>query len=241
MIYDTGDTHGQQPRWVEHIEPVLSDGDYIIINGDFGVGFWDGPYWPEEMFYDHVSEQNYNVLFIDGNHENFDKLDSYPVELWNGGKVHKIRHNLIHLMRGEVYDIEGVRIFVFGGAFSSDYYRRKEGISWWPEQELPSEEDEANAEENLSKAGYKVDYIITHTAPCSTIEYIARDPGLQANKYWEEEHHLTVFLEGIQQRVSYRHWYCGHLHLDCEVWRDLTIVKDSIYELKSGRMVNEWK
>ena len=47
------------------------------------------------------------MLFIDGNHENFDKLNSYPVETWCGGKVHKIRNNVIHLMCGEVYCIEG--------------------------------------------------------------------------------------------------------------------------------------
>lgn len=66
------------------------------------------------------------MLFIDGNHENFDKLYSYPVETWYGGKVHKI---VIHLMRGEVYSIEGSSIFVMDGGYSIDKYRRTEGIS----------------------------------------------------------------------------------------------------------------
>lgn len=38
------------------------------------------------------------VLFIDGNHENFEQLNSYPLDVWNGGKVHSIDSNLIHLM-----------------------------------------------------------------------------------------------------------------------------------------------
>ena len=29
-------------------------------------------------------------------------LNNYKVEMWNGGKVHKIRNNIIHLMRGQV-------------------------------------------------------------------------------------------------------------------------------------------
>ena len=115
MIYITGDTHGNQYKWVEQIEPVLSCGDTIIVCGDFGIGFWDGKYWDEETFFDFISEQEYTVLFVDGNHENFNKLESYPVETGSGGKIHRIRHNLIHMMRGEVYNIDGKRVFAFGG------------------------------------------------------------------------------------------------------------------------------
>ena len=97
MIYITGDTHGNQYKWVEQIESVISPADIIIVCGDFGVGFWNGRYWSEETFYDFLSEQKYTVLFIDGNHENFDKLYSYPMETWCGGRVHKIRQNVIHL------------------------------------------------------------------------------------------------------------------------------------------------
>ena len=54
------------------------------------------------------------MLFIDVNHENFEKLNSYPVETWCGGKVHKNHNNVIHLMRGEVYCVEENTIFVVG-------------------------------------------------------------------------------------------------------------------------------
>lgn len=60
------------------------------------------------------------MLFIDGNYENFDKLSRFPVETWCGGKVHKIRETVIHLMRGEVYCIEGNTVFVMGGGYSID-------------------------------------------------------------------------------------------------------------------------
>lgn len=90
MFFITGDTHGNQYKWVEQIEPVLSPADIVLVCGDFGVGFWNGRYWSEETFYDFLSEQEYTVLFIDGNHENFDKLNSYPVENWCDGKVHKM-------------------------------------------------------------------------------------------------------------------------------------------------------
>ena len=39
MIYDTGDIHANQYKWVEQIHPALSSGDILIVNGDFGIGF----------------------------------------------------------------------------------------------------------------------------------------------------------------------------------------------------------
>lgn len=65
MICVTGDTHGDQVLWNSCINNSLNDGDIIIVLGDFGFGFFDGRYWPEEMFYDYLSGKKYTVLFID--------------------------------------------------------------------------------------------------------------------------------------------------------------------------------
>lgn len=240
MIYCTGDTHGNQYKWVAQIEPVLSPGDILIICGDFGIGFWNGRYWSEETFFDYISEHSYTVLFIDGNHENFNKLNAYPVETWNGGKVHKIRHNLIHLMRGEVYCIEGLRIFTFGGGYSIDKYRRQENISWWP-QEMPSDEEYLNAEENLNKAGYQVDFVITHTAPSESVYYLSTIRSLGIRNDVSEELTLTTFLDEIQQQVKYKHWYFGHFHVDAELWRNQTAILNSVREIASGKVVRRWE
>lgn len=63
---------------------------------------------------------NFKKLLTDGNHENFDRLYAYPVEMWHGGKVHKIRPSVIHLMRGQIFELEEKKIFTFGGASSHD-------------------------------------------------------------------------------------------------------------------------
>ena len=47
-------------------------------------------------------------------------LAELPAEQWEGGKVHFIRENVIHLMRGQMYRIQGKDFFVFGGARSHD-------------------------------------------------------------------------------------------------------------------------
>lgn len=240
MIYVTGDTHGRQEKWLKEIHPVLSPGDTIIITGDFGVGFWSGKYFSEETFYDWISEQPYEVLFVCGNHENFDKLNSYKIENWNGGKVHKIRHNIIHLMRGEIYSIDGSSVLAFGGGYSLDKYRRQEGVSWWP-QEMPSEEEYQNAENNLKKHNYSVDYIITHTAPIESIQYLSTNGDIGIKPIIEEELPLTSFLDNIQKSVTYKHFYFGHFHVSYPIWRNQTAVFSAVYELKTGKIVKEWK
>ena len=172
MLYITGDTHGNQLKWLEQIHPALSPGDGVIVAGDFGYGFWSGPLGSEDAFYDWLAAQPYAVFFIDGNHENFDRLLALPVEPWRGGRIQRIRPNVIHLMRGEVYLIEGRTVFTFGGGHSADFWRRKPGASWWP-QEMPEPEEYRRASESLRRVHGRVDYIVTHAAPLETGYYLS--------------------------------------------------------------------
>lgn len=239
MVYITGDTHAIQEKWVEQIHPVLKSGDTLIVAGDFGVGFWDGRYWSEELFYDWIAEQPYTVLFCDGNHCNFDRLKAYPISEWQGGKVHFLRRNLIHLMRGEVYDIDDQKVFVFGGGYSLDQYRREEGRDWWP-QEMPSEEEYANAERNLDRCGRKVNVIITHTAPSETVYAMSTIRSLRIRNDVYKEMPLTAALDNIRRTVSYARWYYGHFHVDREMWRNQTAVFNTIREMNTGKIVRQW-
>lgn len=230
MFYVTGDTHGNQILWDACINSFLNDGDTIIVLGDFGVGFFDGKYWPEEMFFDYLAEQKYTVLFIDGNHENFDKLDSYPIKPWNGGRVQFIRKNVIHLMRGEIYDIDGKKIFCFGGGYSLDRNYRVPGKTWWP-QEMPNDEEYKKATKNLEAYDFKIDYVLTHTAPVDTVEYLIKENVVT------EELPLTGFLQWVAETAEYNKWFFGHLHMDAELWRNQYSVLDGIRELHTGKLI----
>ena len=86
----------------------MTKDDYVIICGDFG-GVWT---FEEEL--DWLNNKNFTTLFVDGNHENYTRLYDYPVEEWHGGKVHKIRDSVLHLIRGEIFDIDNKKIFAFG-------------------------------------------------------------------------------------------------------------------------------
>ena len=122
MIYITGDTHGDYSRFTNEEFPLqaeLTKDDYVIICGDFGI--WDNSRI-ENYNFDFLESRPFTTLFVDGNHENYDLLDSYPVSEWHGGKVQIIRPNIIHLMRGQIYEIEGKKYFVMGGAACHDVW-----------------------------------------------------------------------------------------------------------------------
>ena len=184
MIHITGDTHSDFTRFSTDKFPIqkeMAKNDYVIICGDFG-GVWnylvESTY--EKYWLDWLNEKKFTTLFVDGNHENFTRLYNYPVEEWHGGKVHKIRDSVLHLMRGEIFDIDNKKFFTFGGAKSHDiqegilnldeeekiYAYRKRGAffrirdySWW-DLELPTQDEMKNGINNLEKVNYKVDYII---------------------------------------------------------------------------------
>ena len=65
---------------------------------------------------DWLARKDFTLLFVDGNHENYDLLAEFPVQMWHGGKVQMIRENVIHLMRGQMFNLQGRRFFTFGGA-----------------------------------------------------------------------------------------------------------------------------
>ena len=103
MIYITGDTH--IPTDIIKLssknfpdQKDLTDKDFVIICGDFG-GVWYGD--NEELYWRKwLDKKNFTTLFIDGNHENFDMLVSFPIVDFCEGKAHKISNKIYHLMRG---------------------------------------------------------------------------------------------------------------------------------------------
>ena len=208
MIYITGDTHGEQSRFIYcQDEKGWGADDTIIVCGDFGYIFEDN--YSENRFLDDLEFRPYTICFVDGNHENFNALYKYPEEFWNGGRIHRIRKNIIHLMRGQIFTIEGKKFFAMGGAYSIDRYMRTENISWW-EQELPNNDEYNEAIENLEKNNMIVDYVITHTAPKEIIYLMKKYPD-------SHELGLNSFLNYIYFDVEFKHWYCGHWHIDKEI------------------------
>ncbi len=243
MIYITGDTHSDFSRFTEENFPIqseMTEDDYVIICGDFG-GVWtfEGESSREKELLDWLDNKNFTTLFVDGNHENYTRLYNYPIEEWKGGKVHKIRDSVLHLMRGEIFDIDNKKIFAFGGAKSHDiqdgilnldeeekiYEYRKRGayfrirdFSWW-DLELPIEEEIQNGISNLEKVNYKVDYVIS--------------PSIQEliNPTYKRDI-LTDYLQQISEKCTFKRWYFGHYHDYKQVNSQFTLLYENIVPLE---------
>ena len=221
MIYVTGDVHGEYdfdklPAFAaEH--PELTRRDYVIVAGDFGI--WDAT----AIRYGLKRHEAlpFTLLFVDGNHEHFDALNALPVETWHGGKVHRLKENVLHLMRGQVFDIEGKTFFTFGGATSNDKDQRVEGEDWFP-AEVPSDADIVEANRNLARVGFKVNFIVTHSCDERTLYY----PAIRYARSFFVVRPENGILSYFDEQVSYDHWYFGHFHTDC----DLTEKKSVLYE-----------
>lgn len=83
MIHITGDCHSNFERFNRRIFPEqdeMTKEDCVIICGDFG-GVWnkDEESKQETMVLNWLECKPFTTLFVDGNHENFDRLYSYPV------------------------------------------------------------------------------------------------------------------------------------------------------------------
>ena len=203
MVFVTGDCHGNFARFEQkHFseQANMTKDDAVIIAGDFG-GVWFGDSRDDETL-DWLERLPFTLAFVCGNHENYDALERYPVAEWHGGKVHRVRPHVLHLMRGQIFELEGCRFFTMGGAKSHDTNHRINHISWW-RQELPSDEEYSEALQNLERYNWQVDYIITHCAPTSI--------ALMGSRHNEADR-LTDFLQEVRERTKYHYWLFGHYH-----------------------------
>ena len=226
-IFVTGDTHGtfdigKVMRFFEGREDEFTKDDFLIICGDVAVCGFSAADEAETRRI--LCDLPVTVLWIDGNHENFDLLGEYPVDEWNGGKVHFICDDIIHLMRGQVFDIGGTTFFTFGGAYSIDRESRIKGRTWFPE-ELPNKEEYAEGWRNLKQHDFEVDYILTHTAPAEIIDSM----GYYAES--DDEDELRDYLQEIAENTEFKAWYFGHFHEDCVTDEKFFCLYDDIVEL----------
>lgn len=230
MIYLTGDTHIPIDTLKLNneyfpVQSTMSKNDYLIVCGDFG-GVWDRSKERENILND-LANKNFTILFVDGNHENFDILDKMPVSQWHGGKVHFIRDTIIHLMRGQVFEIDGLKFFTMGGGNSLDKAYRIPHRSWW-KQEMPSDVEFQTGLENLKLHNNQVDYIITHTAPTDIV--------IQIRPVASDELPLNEYLMDIKNNVKFKKWFFGHFHENRIIDDDYVLLYDKFYSLDNQQI-----
>jgi len=225
MIYVTGDMHGNEDRLFDSGWRKLKKGDTLIVCGDFGF-LWDGSKREKEAL-EYLGNRKFNVVFLDGTHENFDLLNRCRETVWHGGYVHRVCGNLLHLKRGQIYDIEGFKIFTFGGGESVDRDIRIEQGNFW-RQELPNANEFKEGAQNLDQAGLKVDYILSHEPPqlIKSAMQLRRGSEQKVSK-------LNGFLQEVANTCDFRHWYFGAMHEDRKLTPKFSCIFNKIIPITS--------
>lgn len=227
MVYVTGDMHGDESRLYDAQWRKLKAGDILIVCGDFGY-LWDGGK-REKSVLDYLGSRKFTVCFVDGTHENFRKINKCHETIWKGGHVHRVNGNLFHLMRGQIFNIDGVKIFTFGGGESDDRdLRSEEEKGIWYRDELPTPQQLETGAKNLDEAGLKVDYIITHEPPL-----LVKSSMLLRKGQPDRLNKLNGYFQELAKSVKFDHWYFGSLHEDRLVTADYTCLFEKIIPLGS--------
>ena len=218
MIFVCGDTHMfsdieklESYMWDNRIK--LTKDDYLIVLGDFGLIWYLKNDPDEKELMKWYNEQPWTTLFIDGNHENFDRLfsDEFKEIDMFGDRVKQISDSIFYLQRGRVYTIQDKKFFAFGGGESIDKNNRTPYISWWP-QEMPNYYEIDNGIEHLNQHNRKIDFILTHT--CSNEFFNKINEKLNFGYKENSEKSLRDFFSWIEKNVSFKQWHFGHFHED---------------------------
>ena len=226
MVYVTGDMHGDLERLYSRDFLKLKKGDTLIVCGDFGYIF-DASETEKDVI-NFFAKKKFVTAFIDGTHDNLNYINKCRPTVWKGGMVHRIKGNLLHLMRGQIFEIEGHTYFTFGGGESIDKDMRLENGLWWREEE-PTPLEIAQGARKLDEYNCSVDYIITHEPPSlvKSAMLLRKGANDRVNK-------LNGYFEEIGKNCNFKRWFFGSLHEDKVVTEKYTCVFKKIIPINDN-------
>lgn len=238
--YITGDCHGIFERiiWFHHFNQKLTKDDVIILLGDVGLNYYGG-----ERDLDNKELLNDIPCYffcVHGNHEaRASSIASYKEKQWRGGVVYYEPEypRILFPKDGEIYDFDGKKAIVIGGAYSVDKeYRLNVGIPWFSDEQ-PSDEIKVHVEHKLGEIDWRVNYVFSHTCP---LKYEPTDMFLSFIDQTKVDKSTEEWLSKIANRLDYEHWYFGHYH-DNREYTDATLLYEEIQELgKRGGTTANW-
>ena len=187
----------------------------MIILGDAGINFYLG-----SDDYDLKRElKMYKITFfcVHGNHEErpYNTECNYKEKIWHGGTVYVEDKypNIIFAKDGEVYDFNGKKALVIGGAYSVDKYVRLQYGERWFESEQPDEEIKKYVEAKLEQHNWKVDIVLSHTVP---INFIPQEALITSVDPDTVDKSTEIWLQKIYDKLEFEKWYAGHFHTEKE-------------------------
>ena len=175
----------------EHLK-VIGGSEYSISLGDVGFDY---------SYLDKVDSDKHK--FFCGNHDNYDSKQNYPHWLGDYG----------------VFELNSIKGFFIGGAFSIDWqYRTKSELrtgekTFWTNEQLSI--PELRKAVDLYKE-VKPDFMLSHTCPTEIAKKIG-NPDILRDFGYDPDTFTTNTQEALQECFEYHRpnlWVFGHMHLN---------------------------
>ena len=131
-------------------------------------------------------------------------------------------------MRGQIYTIEGMKVFTMGGGESPEAELRFEDDDS-ARLEIPTKEELLAAVNRLEQVNYEVDLIVTHEPPSKTREFLL----MQKNQQFSVSA-LNAFFDELAVQCKYKKWYFGSMHTDKYISSNQVAVFRNILNAKTG-------
>lgn len=203
-----GDAHGDLGFVLDVSRRMRELGVFLlVVLGDFGF-IWPKANWERDLdkLGRRFAERRQVLMFVDGNHENFDNLAEFAIR---EDGLRWVRPNIAHIPRGYRAKLRSGRtLAALGGANSIDFEHRREGSNFWKAESI--------TDADLQRLGCSpADVLIGHDAPVplpsldahlvSTEEFWSRD-GLTYSRAGREQ--LTRAFVQVRPAL----YLGGHMH-----------------------------
>lgn len=165
------------------------------------------------------------VICIRGNHDHRPDCAAYCHELIQvdeptySGQFYMDKRfsNILYTREFGWYRFGSKRVFVIGGAFSVDKYRRismqENGFTsylWFSDEQLYPNERKTAQEQLMSDTNGEF-YLMSHTCPFRYIPHNAFLPDVNQSTV---DTTMEKWLDELESGLAYTKWYCGHYHID---------------------------
>ena len=176
-----GDVHGQIRQLSRALDLAVDNDVKVVVQlGDFGIWPGNSGAWFLRDVNSVLDKLDITLLFVEGNHEDFDQIAAMPVDPETG--LQSWGAHLFRMPRGYRTVWQGLNIAALGGAHSVDRQWRLEDapdLHWEAEHVT---EEEATA---FSESG-PADIIFMHDSPDGAPNSVTDDPRNLGAKFFPQ-------------------------------------------------------
>lgn len=223
-VFITGDKHGDYSELETKLTRYkATKQDVVIILGDHGTLYYEDRSAERKKKW--LNDLPATFICIRGNHDHRPDCAAYSHKLIDVNEpthagsfyIDEKYPNILYTKEYGWYRFGTKRVFVIGGAFSVDKYKRVKmqeagftGYLWFSDEQLyPRERDDAQCQ--LVKEAQGEFYVMSHTVP---MKYVPRDTFMPNVDQKTVDNTMEWWLNDLEDGLSYQKWYCGHWHID---------------------------